>query len=258
MITEQDVSYYKENGLLLVEGLYSPEEVEEMHAGIENIIRKAAMSKYDSSLPWQGDYLPPEELKKLVLKGFHDIHFQEACFTKALMHPNMRAVVSKLIGPNVQLHHSKMLVKPPENGAMFPLHQDHPYFPHENHSMMAAYIYLDDSDMDNGCMCAIPKSFNTGPMDHRGRYFLDQKEYPLSMATPYPAKAGSALFFNYLTIHGTGLNRSKRNSRNILFQFRDPADQNPDDKHINWGQGMMICGSDPVYRAYSNTYTSVS
>jgi phytanoyl-CoA hydroxylase len=126
MITLEDVEFYKENGYLLVKGVFNQQEVEEMRNAVERILVKAAASKFDANAAWGGDYLPPEELKKLVLKGFHDVHYHDASFTRAAIHPNMVDVLSQIIGPNVQLHHSKMLVKPPENGAAFPMHQDTP------------------------------------------------------------------------------------------------------------------------------------
>ncbi|MFD1676669.1 phytanoyl-CoA dioxygenase family protein [Alicyclobacillus fodiniaquatilis] len=250
MITQEDIEFYKENGYLLVRGVFNSSEVEEMRTAIDGILDRAAKSKFDRSATWQGDYLPPEELKKLVLKGFHDVHYHDAAFLQALAHPNMRAVLSGLIGPNVQLHHSKMLVKPPEKGAAFPLHQDHPYFPHDNHSMLAASVHLDDSDTENGCLCVIPGSHKEGPIQHVGSYYLDHREYPLSKATPCPAKAGDVLFFSYLTIHGSDINRSDRVRRNVLFQYRDPADPPTKKVHVNWGQGLMVCGKNPVFREY--------
>jgi ectoine hydroxylase-related dioxygenase (phytanoyl-CoA dioxygenase family) len=254
MIKPEDAQFYKENGYLLVRGVFSPEEVAEMRGAVDRIIDRAAKSKYDRNAAWQGDYLPPEQLKKLVLKGFHDVHYHDASFTRAAVHPNMAAILSQLIGPNVQLHHSKMLVKPPENGAAFPMHQDAPYFPHAKHTMLAASVHLDDADMENGCLCVVPGSHKRGLLPHVGRYYLDHREYPLSMGVPCPARAGDVLFFNYLTIHGSDVNRSSRNRRNVLFQYRDPADPPTENVHVNWGQGLMICGENPVYKEYRADY----
>lgn len=250
MITKEDVEFYKENGYLLVRSVFSHEEVEAMRSGVETIIQRAAQTKYDHNAAWQGDYIPPEELKKLVLKGFHDVHYHDAVFTRAAVHANMTAVLSQLIGPNVLLHHSKMLVKPPEKGAAFPMHQDAPYFPHAKHTMLAASVHLDDADEENGCLCVIPGSHKQGNLPHVGRYYLDHRQYPISMGTPCPANAGDVLFFNYLTIHGSDVNKSARPRRNVLFQYRDPMDFPVKNVHVNWGQGLMVCGHNPVYREY--------
>ncbi|MFD2611006.1 phytanoyl-CoA dioxygenase family protein [Paenibacillus gansuensis] len=249
-----DAQFYKDEGYLLVKGVFSPQEVKEMQEAVERIIAKAARSKFDHNSAWQGEYLPQDELKKLVLKGFHDVHYQEAAFTRVLTNPNMIEVLTQLIGPNVQLHHSKMLVKPPEKGAAFPMHQDQPYFPHANHTMLAASVHLDDADEENGCLRVIPGTHKQGPLPHVGSHYLNHKEYPISMGTPCPAQAGDVLFFNYLTIHGSDVNRSSRPRRNVLFQFRDPSDPPVENVHVNWGQGLMVAGENPVYREYKPEY----
>lgn len=247
MIKAQDVDFYNEQGYLLVKGVFNKSEVEEMRAAVGKIIDRAAQARKDVNHAWQGDYLPPDELKKLVLKGFHDVQYHDASFMRAIVHPNMTSVLSQIIGPNVQLHHSKMLVKPPENGAAFPMHQDHPYFPHEQHTMLAASVHLDDANVENGCLHVIPGSHKEGTLPHVGKHYLNAKEYPISMGTPCPAEAGDVLFFNYLTIHGSPANLSERTRRNVLFQYRSATDFPVENTHINWGQGLMVCGENPNF-----------
>jgi ectoine hydroxylase-related dioxygenase (phytanoyl-CoA dioxygenase family) len=255
MIKAQDVDFYNENGYLLVKGVFNKEEVEVMRTAIDAIIDRAAKAKMDANAAWQGDYLPPEQLRKLILKGFHDVQYHDASFSRAAIHPNMAAVLSQLIGPNVQLHHSKMLVKPPENGAAFPMHQDQPYFPHEKHTMLAASMHLDDANVENGCLHVVPGSHKEGPMTHVGRHYLDAKEHPLSSGIACPAEAGDVLFFNYLTIHGSPANKSQRTRRNVLFQYRNASDFPTLNTHINWGQGLMVCGENPHFERANPSFT---
>jgi len=247
MIGEKEAEFYRENGFLLVKGVFSKEEVEEMRRGVDGIIQRAIEANQDRNMRWEGDYLPPEELNKLVLRGFHDVHYHDSCFLRALAHPNMVAILTKLIGPNVQLHHSKMLVKPPEKGAAFPMHQDYPYFPHDKHTMLAASVHLDDTDMTNGCIHVVPGSHKNGPMEHVGRFYLDHKKYPIEAGVPYPAEAGDVLFFNYLTIHGSPPNRSDHFRRNVLFQYKAPEDRPTQLRHINWGSNLLVAGRQPFF-----------
>jgi phytanoyl-CoA hydroxylase len=59
------------------------------------------------------------------------------------------------------------------------------------------------------------------------------------------------LLFNYLTIHGSGVNRSTRTRRNVLFQYRDPADppllHDGAEEHVDWGAGLMIAGANSSF-----------
>ena len=56
----------------------------------------------------------------------------------------------------------KAHLKPPENGAPFPMHQDYHYFPYEKDSMLAIFIHLDDTDPENGGLAVFPGSHKLG------------------------------------------------------------------------------------------------
>lgn len=255
MLKEQDIAFYKEKGYFLAKGVFSKVEVDQLRFAVDSVLQRAADAKRERNAAWSGDFLPAEQLKKLVVKGMLDLQYHDAAFTRAAVHPRMADVLSALIGPNVQLHHTKLVMKPPEQGGVFPMHQDYPYFPHSHHTMLAASVHLDDADEENGCIRVIPGSHKSGTLEHVGRYYLDHREYTVDMGIPLPAAAGDVLFFNYLTIHGSKANLSARPRRNILFQYRDPEDAPTRDVHVNWGQGLMVCGSNPVYRDYSDSST---
>jgi phytanoyl-CoA hydroxylase len=236
--------FYEENGYLLVPGVFDAGEVEEMRDAIARILESVEGTAADRNHRWSGVD------ETLQLKGFHDLQYHDAVFTRLVAHPRLVGVLTDLIGPNVQLHHSKMLVKPPEQGAPFPMHQDQPYFPHERHSLVAASVHLDDTDEENGCLHVIPGSHRLGPLEATGD--AHTVDYPLESGVPCPAGVGDVLFFNYLTIHGSGTNRSTRTRRNVLFQYRDPADvpvPNGDgvEDHVDWGMGLMVAGSNPGF-----------
>jgi ectoine hydroxylase-related dioxygenase (phytanoyl-CoA dioxygenase family) len=244
-------SEYRESGFLHARGVFSTAEVEEMRAAVDAIVERAAAAEREQNHTWGGTWLGEEERQVLVLRGYHDLQYHDACFTRAACNARLAAILAELIGPNVQLHHSKMLVKPPERGAPFPMHQDHPYFPHARHTMLAASVHLDDADEENGCLHVVPGSHLLGPLaaSDDGSHHLDPAEYPLDAGVPVPASAGDVVLFNYLTIHGSGVNRSDRPRRNVLFQYRDPEDLPVGTEHVNWGQGLMVCGHNPGFHA---------
>ena len=244
-------AHYLEHGYVHVRSVFSGDEVAEMRTAVDAILQRAVAAERDVNHTWGGSWLGEEERKELVLKGYHDLQYHDGGFTRALCHPALTAVLCELIGPNVQLHHSKMLVKPLERGAPFPMHQDYPYFPHSRHTMVAASVHLDDADEENGCLYVVPGSHRFGPLaaSDDGSHHLDPDEYPLDAGTAIPASAGDVVFFNYLTIHGSGVNGSTRTRRNVLFQYRDPADLPVSVEHVNWGQGLMVCGHNAGFHA---------
>jgi phytanoyl-CoA hydroxylase len=242
---------YAEHGYLLLKGVYAQDEIEAMRAAVDAIIARADAAGRNANHAWRGAE-QDEQQAELVLKGFHDLPYNDAAFTRAATKPRLAATLVELIGPNVQLHHTKMLVKPPENGAPFPMHQDYPFFPHTRHSVTAVSVHLDDANEENGCLRVVPGTHRLGPIDAVGEANeLSPAVYPPDAGIAIPAEAGDALVFNYLTVHGSGVNRSERTRRNVLFQYRDPADEpvrlGAVEEHVDWGAGLMVAGVNPVW-----------
>src|SRR5690606_17787882 len=98
--------------------------------------------------------------------------------------------------------------------------------PHEKHTMMAAIFYFDDCPIEKGCFRVIPGSHKLGPLEHQSPadHYLPEDKYRLEDALPLPGKAGDVIFFNYLTIHGSGQNESSEARTTLLVQMRDPTD----------------------------------
>lgn len=246
-LTPEQIEFYHEQGFLHIEGLLEPEEAAHMRAESHALIQRLAAiySEEGINAAW-GSGAKITDLPRQLLHC-HNAQFHSAAFSRLMTDPRLTDRVADLIGPNIQLHHTKLFIKPPEQGAPFPLHQDHPYFPHERHTMMAAIFFFDDSTIEKGCVCVVPGSHKLGPLPHlsEGGLHLPVDQYPLESAIPVPAKAGDVLLFNYLTIHGSGVNTSQEARTTILIQMRDPTDRPTLATHLSRGQGWMLRGFDP-------------
>ena len=245
MLTPEQKQFYADNGYVVVPGLLSPEEAAIYRKEAHDLSKRLSeIRNIDAS--W-GSAAAEAMGKKTSLLHCHDVQFQSAAFTRLLANKKLAEAASDIIGPNVQLHHTKMFIKPPEKGSPFPMHQDAPFFPHENHSMIAAIVHFDDAPLNRGCVRVVPGSHKLGMLPHNseGAWHLSPKEYPVSDALPIEAKAGDALFFSYLTIHGSGINESDEARTTVLIQMRDPADPPSFRTHESNGQGMMLAGVDP-------------
>lgn len=245
MLTKEQKAFYAENGYVLVRGLLTPEEAVAYRQETHDLAQRLSATR-DIGAGWGS--AKEVTSKPTQLLHCHDVQFQSAAFTRLLVDERLTSVAADIIGPNVQLHHTKMFIKPPEKGAPFPMHQDAPFFPHENHSMIAVILHFDDAPLEKGCLRVVPGSYKGGMLPHNpeGSWHLDPKEYPVAEAVPIPAKAGDAIFFSYLTIHGSGVNESSEARTTLLVQMRDPADPPSFRTHESQGQGMMLHGIDPT------------
>lgn len=239
-LTPDQLASYHANGYVHIRGLLNADEA----AGYRVEVHAIAARQGPTDATWAS-------VKHLgggstQLTHCHDVQFRSAAFTRLLVDARLTGVAQAIIGPNVQLHHTKMFVKPPENGSPFPMHQDYPYFPHRDHSMIAVILHFDDAPDAKGCLRVYPGSHKLGPLPAVGAdHHLPEDRFPLSGATPIEARAGDAIFFSYLLAHGSGLNRSAEPRTTLLVQLRDPADLPLNEGHGSRGQGMMLAGIDP-------------
>ena len=63
---------------------------------------------------------------------------------KAVTNPQLAMTMVDLLGPNVELHHSTMHVKPPETLGN-PLHLDWPFYKHKDNRYVDVLVHLDDT-----------------------------------------------------------------------------------------------------------------
>ncbi|MCA1662142.1 MAG: phytanoyl-CoA dioxygenase family protein [Novosphingobium sp.] len=236
-LSAEQKAFYAEHGYVHVEGLLTPAEAADYRARLHALAERQG----ETDATW-------ESVKGgTSIQHSHDIHFRDAAFTRLLVDERITGLARDAIGgPNVQLHHNKMFIKPPEKGSPFPMHQDYPYFPHRDHSMIAMILHFDDAPVERGCLCVYPGTHKLGPLPAVGSdHHLPEDEYPIAGATPIPARAGDAIVTHYLLVHGSGVNVSDQPRTTLLIQMRDPADLPLNDKHTSRGQGMMLAGIDP-------------
>lgn len=241
-----DVDFYRKQGYVLARGVFSPDEVELMQREIDALFERAAETGRRMEATWRGGWREASAVQTRV-DSIHNVQNHSAYFTRMLVDPRLVEPAAELIGPNVQLHHTKLHNKPPTVGSPFPMHQDYPYFPHAGDSMIAATVHADDATVENGCLCVVPGSHKIGPIEHQhdGSFFLPLDDWPLDRAIPVEARAGDVLFFGYCMVHGSYVNRSNRPRRIVLVQMRSPTDRPLNDAHRSPGQGTMLRGFNP-------------
>lgn len=249
-LSDEQKAFYEQNGYVHVKGMITPEEAEayrqELHA--------LAARQGNNDATWTS-----VKGTGTTITHSHDVQFRSAAITRLLTDPRLTGIAQDIIGPNVQLHHNKMFIKPPERGSPFPMHQDYPYFPHERDSMIAVIIHFDDAPVEKGCLRVVPGSHKLGPLPAVGQdHHLPEDVYPIEAAEALPSKAGDAIFMSYLLVHGSGVNVSDEARTTLLIQLRDPEDRPLSQQHQSRGQGMMLAGIDPSREAFAFAWEAQS
>ena len=255
MLSADQLEFYSEQGYLVVSDVFNPAELDQLEAEFDGVVARRNKTGDDLDATWGGDW--KEDLPAMTIVHTHDVQRFSAAWGRVLFHERFTRMLADIIGPNVQLHHTKLFQKPTETGGAFPLHQDYHYFPHAKNTMMAAIIHLTDATEEMGCIRVVPGSHKEGvletyksPSGKNPALFLDPEKHPVDSALPLTAKRGDVVCFSYLTIHGSAINSSDRVRKTVLVQARDPEAKPLSDVHTtSHAQGLMLCGVDPLSEA---------
>ena len=236
-LSEAQVAFFRENGYIRLEGMFSPGEVREMGDELDYIMKEFA--NWDSAWkgPWRKEYMDDEEDAAATLVAIHELQHYSAAWSRAITKRDLGAAVGDLLGSDaVELHHVTLHAKPPDKGAPFPMHQDLPFFPHEDGRYTDCLVHLDDADETSGCIKFLKGSHRLGKLEHitgaGTAPHLPTDRYRLQDAVSVPARAGDVVLFYLWTIHGSAVNHSGNWRRLVRLGFRDPRNRQ------EGGQGM--------------------
>jgi phytanoyl-CoA hydroxylase len=163
-------------------------------------------------------------------------------------HAKLTKAMSDLLGPDVELHHSTLHIKPPQTGHPFPMHQDNPFYEHSDGRFVDVLVHLDDTRHENGEIRFLDGSHKLGALVHITQTpegpctpHLPTDIYRLEETVPVPAKRGDVVCFSIYTIHGSYINTTDKPRRLVRIGYRDP--RNIQTAGQSWGRpGLMVRG----------------
>jgi ectoine hydroxylase-related dioxygenase (phytanoyl-CoA dioxygenase family) len=220
MLSKNQIQEYHARGFLCVPDFLSPKLIDTFLETADEIVSSNARNDYDSARVEMEPDQSPSGTK--VRRIYEPCEYYEP-YRSYSDSPEVLNVVEQLIGHNIYLHYSKLNMKPAELGSVVDWHQDLSYFPSTNGDSLAILIYLDDADLENGCLMALPKRHENDLMDHtssgifQGRITETIAE---SDAELLPGKAGTAIILHCLTPHASRPNLSERQRRTLIISYR--------------------------------------
>ena len=230
-------TFFDENGYYFAKGVFNPAKISELEREVDRIVAQNIRLKDAPDKSWKGEAVDRLNVGGTSFTHTHQVHFYSAAWLRAVQHPGFLDVAEAILGPDIVLHHTKLLQKPAEKGAPFPMHQDWSYFPTVKDTMIGATIAVTRATDQMGCLRVYPGSHKLGRLQHSsGQEYSEfmEKNYPLERATIIEAEAGDVLFFHYFTIHGSMPNRSTDVRKNVLVQLHSGQDRvEPTNGHVD-------------------------
>jgi ectoine hydroxylase-related dioxygenase (phytanoyl-CoA dioxygenase family) len=169
-----------------------------------------------------------------MTSGFHDV----------LWNPAFVMAASQLLGDkSVRFWHDQLFLKPAEHGGVVAWHQDFSYWTRTTPMQhLTAWVGLDDSSRENGCLQYIPCSHKWGLLDKPAltgemmgltQYLTEQQIMALNDPVLIEMKKGYATFHHPLLVHGSFKNNSDKPRRAfVLNVFTDGTCSNSDSEML--------------------------
>ncbi|XP_023335125.1 uncharacterized protein LOC111706475 [Eurytemora carolleeae] len=260
-LTKEELDKYDEDGFICVSGIFTDQELEEIRQEYDQLFQRKKMENGRLEARWAGDWEKKDEKekdetekniveieneKKKSVLSIHNLQQHSAVFTRLILHKGLLDVMEDIVGDGLVLHHTKAHLKPGKQGAAFPSHQDYHYFPYRDHSMIAAFVHLEDTTAENGGLGVFPGSQRKGAQENvstnPGVYYLNQEEWNIGLAKEVKAKAGDVVIFSYLLVHASYPNISDIPRRMFLLQVAGSNDVPVSNQHVSPGSGLMLRG----------------
>lgn len=225
-LTAEQKAFFWEQGYLLVENVLSPEEVERLRRACDGLSEQAkGLTESTDRFKLKAFESGGGNMVQQVAEP-HEIGSE---WMELARNPAILDVVEDLIGGDIQLYYSMLMMKPPREGFAAPWHQDFAFFVHNRSDILACMVAIDDATPENGCIRVAPGSHKLGLLNHfKDGRFTGVLTDPAPFDDParqvqVPAKAGSLILWHSLTLHSSQPNRSEKARRAIVLEFKDPA-----------------------------------
>jgi ectoine hydroxylase-related dioxygenase (phytanoyl-CoA dioxygenase family) len=226
-LTEDQVSFYQENGYLAGIKFLNAEQLGVLRAELGELIDPAH---------------PGHEL-------FYEFHANESADSAQILfhalgawrikpalhdllwHPAFVIPAAQLLGGAVRFWHDQIFYKPARHGGVVIWHQDYSYWTRTTPvAHISCWIGLDDSTRANGCLHYVPGSHHW-PLLPRASFANEMDAMLDSLApehraqfkpVPIELKAGESSFHHPLMIHGSYANETAVPRRALVINaFRD-------------------------------------
>jgi phytanoyl-CoA hydroxylase len=229
MTKEEIGAFWQENGYYVARGVFSQDQIKNLEIDFDRMIAQIINGGEDANIrkDWGGSEMDRLDGGASVVLHSNNPQCFSARWLGALLDPKFLDAVEALIGPDIILHHAKMFQKPAENGSPFPMHQDWPYFPTFQDTLMAGVIHVSNATDAMGCLRVFPSSHKLGRIQENRGQLPDEirAAYPIEKATIIECEPGDVVFFNYLTLHGSMPNRSNAVRKTVLVQMHAGTDE---------------------------------
>lgn len=230
MLSLSSVQKYHEDGFLLLENVFTPEEVRLMTKELGTLLEDDGPRRVIEANGEIRSYYGAHQVNDL---------YKEVCCMKKLVEP-----VQQILDSEVYIHQTKVNFKKAMRGNWWEWHQDYPYWKIEDGMtsprVVSAMLYLDDVTEFNGPLLVVPGSHKHGVVNFEDKNSVGGEQeatwtganlkYTISQSiledaftqdniVSTVAKAGSVLLFHGNIFHASNCNMSPFDRKTYIITY---------------------------------------
>lgn len=226
-LSESELRQFHDKGYVVQAGLIPRDWMDRLDEEIESLHERMAQAPAEGvGIAWEDDQPAdrPRRIRQLM-----NSEIVSPTIDRITRSERVLSVMAQLIGPEVILYHSKLLMKAAHDGTFTPWHQDWGYW-HQwinDPTQINCMLAIDRADESNGAIRFVEGSHRPGLREH-----ITVKSNSFSIALEgdldaYDGKLiemdpGDCVFFGPLVIHGSGPNTSDHDRRANTAAFDKP------------------------------------
>lgn len=226
-LTANEVRFYREEGYLYLPGLIADEAVAELRDEVVDILRQCGFAV-------ERMYQARTSADKLRQT---DQYLAGGAVDALVNSPALLSIAAQLLEGPSRLYLPFTAIKSARGGGRFHFHQDNQYTQFvDGLCGINIWVALVDMTPENGCLQMVPRSHTQGTLEvaysadgtsHKKVTFEPEQFLPVRM------RAGDAVAFSRLTVHGSGPNATDEPRIAYAVQFhRDDAAINVDGQRV--------------------------
>lgn len=239
--TTEIKKFYDEHGFVVVENVFSENQIAPIRARLEEIIAEPSRAPAGVNVGRENDTLAAGAQNDNAENPVRNIGFMvrhDAAFQKFARNPQILELVRALIGPRVRVFRDQALQKPP-GGQAKPLHQDLSYFRVQPaDELVTAWVALEDATTENGCMIYVPASHRHGLFDithdpdRPTHHVPDTRGLQIEDEVLCPVPAGAVIFHHGYTLHRSDVNTTQSWRKSVQLHYAG-SDARSDNENLN-------------------------